>query len=70
MPPYNTFVLPIRWREGPIIMPDMTPPGIQPASSPLLKGMLVIRLCAGMNWISTFMQAVGGIAIMSCAILG
>ena len=66
-PPYKTLKLPIRCLDGPITMPDigfiMTPP-----LSPLLIGVTVIKLCAGIASISTL--NCDGIAIIGKAMLG
>ena len=66
-PPYKTFILPIKCLHGPITMPDigfiMTPP-----LSPLLMGVIVIRLCAGIASISTF--TCDGIAVIGKAMFG
>jgi hypothetical protein len=70
IPPVKTFGLPIRFRDGPIIMPLATPPGIHPVESPAVIGVVVAILCAGINEIKCLILVVGGNAIGFCPILG
>lgn len=68
--PVKTLTLPIRLRDGPIIIPDITPPGMHPALSPMLIGIVVARLCAGIIEMKCLSEQVGGNAIGLCAVLG
>lgn len=56
-------------RDGPIIIPEATPP-FTPALSPMLIGIVVPRLWAGIIEIMCLSEAVGGKAIGSCAVFG
>jgi hypothetical protein len=69
IPPCITLVDPFRFLAGPIKVPDATPPAT-PASSPLLIGIVVPRLCTGIIRINCFSTVVGGSAIGNIAILG
>jgi hypothetical protein len=69
IPPISTLVAPMRWRRGPIIPPEITPP-TTPALSPLLIGTMVWSVWAGVALTSTFFAAVPGLAVAPSAILG
>jgi len=69
VPPVKTLTLPIRFRAGPMMIPDITPP-FTPALSPMVMGIMVVMLCAGIMEIRCFSDAVGGIAIGNCPMLG
>jgi hypothetical protein len=43
IPPTRTVFAPVRWREGPMTVPDATPPAI-PALLPFVSGTTVRRL--------------------------
>src|SRR4051812_1478722 len=70
MPWTITVNAPVRWRDGPITMPDATPVAT-PALSPLLSGVDVPRLWAGVppnSTLVTFGTAVGPIAMFGYGI--
>ena len=70
VPPVKTFTLPIRFLPGPIIIALATPPGIQPVLSPMLVGMVVVILCAGIMEMKCLRLQVGGRAIGRVVVLG
>ncbi|MCY1214655.1 hypothetical protein D9M72_264800 [compost metagenome] len=67
MPWNSTVNAPVRWRHGPITVPEATPSST-PGLSPLLIGIVVPRLCAG----PPMMRIVGqlGMAIAPIAMFG
>jgi hypothetical protein len=67
MPKNNTVNAPVKWRLGPITVADATPVA-KPALSPLVMGIVVPILCAGMPMIKIVGQF--GIAIGPIAMLG
>jgi len=70
VPPVKTLGLPIKILPVPIIVALATPPGIQPALSPAVIGVVVTILCAGINEIKCLRLQVGGSDMGRVAILG
>ena len=69
MPPVNTFMLPMVFRAGPMMIPEATPPAA-PGVSPMDVGIVVPRLWAGIMEIKFFKEVVGGRAMGKRAVLG
>lgn len=67
IPKNKTVNAPVKWRLGPITVADATPVA-KPALSPLVMGMVVPMLCAGIPMIKMVGQL--GMAIGPIAILG
>jgi len=70
VPPVKTLTLPIRFLAGPIIIALATPPGMQPVLSPMLMGIVVTMLCAGIIEIKCLRLQVGGRAIGRTVVFG
>src|SRR5690606_8458451 len=66
----STVKAPVRWRLGPITMPEATPVAT-PALSPLVMGMVVPMLCAGApakRIVGTLGTAIGPAAMLGYGI--
>ena len=67
IPRKRTVNAPVKWRLGPMTVPDATPVAT-PGLSPFVMGMVVPKLCAGIPMIRIVGQL--GMAIGPIAILG
>ena len=67
IPPLINRTLPIKFREGPINMPDITPP-MTPPKSPKVMGTVAAIFCEGIHIIKCL--GFGGIAMGFIPMLG